>query len=107
MGFVTRVTRRVRLVDQGLLNLSEHICSPRFLVGYVLLDILLSVVFCIDTCLYRYVFVFLPIYFWVLYCLPFFRLTAFEYPFGITMRFLSIRKVKHVLMFVDLILHLH
>jgi hypothetical protein len=61
--------------------------------------------FVVCSVLYRYVFVFLPIYFWALYYLPFFRPTTFEYPFGITMRFLSIRKVKHVLMFVDLILH--
>jgi hypothetical protein len=37
--FVTRLTRRVRLVEQELLTLPEHLSSPRFLVGFVLLDL--------------------------------------------------------------------
>jgi cell shape-determining protein MreC len=38
-GFVTRLTRRVSLVEQDLLTLPEHLSSPPFLVGFVLLDI--------------------------------------------------------------------
>ena len=39
IGFVTRLTRRVPLVDQDLHTILEHLSSPRFLVGLVLLDI--------------------------------------------------------------------
>ena len=39
-GFVTRLTRRVLLVEQELLTLPVH---PRFLVGFVLLDLQLYV----------------------------------------------------------------
>jgi len=39
-GFVTRLTRQVTLVEpQELLTLSEHLSSPRLLVGFVLLDL--------------------------------------------------------------------
>jgi hypothetical protein len=38
-GFVTRLTRRVPLVEQELLTLPEHLSSPRFLVGFVVLDL--------------------------------------------------------------------
>jgi hypothetical protein len=37
-GFATRVTRRVPLVRQELLSVTEHPSSPRILVGFVLLD---------------------------------------------------------------------
>jgi hypothetical protein len=37
--FVTRLTRRVSLVQQELLTLPEHMSSPRFLVEFVLLDL--------------------------------------------------------------------
>jgi len=37
--FVTRLTRRVPLVEQELLTLQEHLSTPRFLVGFVLLDL--------------------------------------------------------------------
>ena len=37
-GFVTRLTRRMPLVEQELLTLLEHLSSPR-LVGLVLLDL--------------------------------------------------------------------
>jgi hypothetical protein len=39
--FVTRLTRRVSLAEQELLTFPEHLSSPRFLVGFVLLDLLL------------------------------------------------------------------
>jgi hypothetical protein len=35
-GFVTRLTRRVPLVEQELLTLPEHMSSPPVLVGFVL-----------------------------------------------------------------------
>ena len=38
-GFVTRLTRRVPLVEQELLTFPEHLSSPRILVGFVLLDL--------------------------------------------------------------------
>jgi hypothetical protein len=37
--FLTRLTRRVSLVEQEHLSLSEHLGSPRCLVGLVLLDL--------------------------------------------------------------------
>jgi hypothetical protein len=38
-GFVTRLTRRVPLVEQELHTLPEHMSSPLVLVGFVLLDL--------------------------------------------------------------------
>jgi hypothetical protein len=38
-GVITRLTRRVSLVEQELLTLPEHLSSPRFLMGFVLLDL--------------------------------------------------------------------
>jgi hypothetical protein len=38
-GFVTRLTRRVPLVEQELLTLPEHLSSPPVLVGFVLLGL--------------------------------------------------------------------
>jgi hypothetical protein len=35
-GFVTRLTRRMPLIEQDLLTLPEHLSSP---VGFVLLDL--------------------------------------------------------------------
>jgi hypothetical protein len=49
-GFVTRLTRRMSLVDQGLLTPPEHMRSPPVLVGFVLLD-MLCVCF-VDRCLF-------------------------------------------------------
>jgi hypothetical protein len=39
IGFVTRLTQRVPLVEQELLTRPEHLSSSRFLVGFVLLDL--------------------------------------------------------------------
>jgi hypothetical protein len=64
--FVTRLTRRVPLVEQKLLTLPEHLSSPRFLVGFVLLDLLFICMFC------RSLFVLLYFFFWPLCCLFFF-----------------------------------
>ena len=38
-GFVTRLKRRVPLVEQELPTLPEHMSSPRLLAGIVLLDL--------------------------------------------------------------------
>ena len=38
-GFVTKLTLRVPLVEQELLTLPEHLSSPPFLMGIVLLDL--------------------------------------------------------------------
>ena len=38
-GFITRVTRRVSLVEQELLTLPEHLSSPPVFLGLVLLDL--------------------------------------------------------------------
>jgi len=38
-GFVTRLTQQVSLVEQELLTFPEHPSSPRFLVGFVLVDL--------------------------------------------------------------------
>jgi len=38
-GFLTRLTRRVPLVEQKLLILLEHISSPPVFGGFVLLDL--------------------------------------------------------------------
>jgi len=38
-GFVTRLTRQVSLVERELPTFPEHLSSPRFLVGFVLLDL--------------------------------------------------------------------
>jgi len=38
-GFVTRLTRRVPLVEQELPTIQEHLSSPQFLVVFVLLDL--------------------------------------------------------------------
>ena len=43
IGFVTRLTRRVPLVEQDLHNLQEYLRSTRSLVGLVLLDLLLDI----------------------------------------------------------------
>ena len=38
-GFVTRLTQQVSLVEQELLTLPEHPSLPRFLVGFVLVNL--------------------------------------------------------------------
>jgi len=38
-GFVTRLTRRVLLVEQKPPTLPEHLSSSLFLVGFVILDL--------------------------------------------------------------------
>jgi hypothetical protein len=38
-GFVTRLTRRVSLVEQELLTLPEHLSSPPVVVVFVIFDL--------------------------------------------------------------------
>ena len=67
-GFVIRVTWRVPLVEQELLTLPEHLISPPFLVGFVLLGFCSMCMFC-RSLIVPLFFFFLP-----LYCLSFFDL---------------------------------
>jgi len=75
--FVTRVTRRIPLVEQEILTLQSSWVHHRFLMGFVLLD-LFCVVFC--TSLF---------FFFVLFLLAnmvsvLLRFTASDYTFGIS-----------------------
>jgi hypothetical protein len=85
-GFVTRVTRRVSLVEQEMLTFPNHLISPRVLVGFVLLDLYFMCMFC------KSLFVFLSFFFWPLCCLSFFDLRILITPFDIFKLFL--RKIK-------------
>ena len=64
-GIVTRVTRRVSLVEQELPNIPEHLSSPPRISG------IRSFVFCVVFC--RSLFVLLYFFAWLLYCLSFFH----------------------------------
>ena len=81
--FVTRLVRRIPLVEQELLNLTEHLSSPPVVVGFVLLD------------LYLYVYVLkIVVCPFVLFLLAivlsvFLRYMASDYPFGIIKLFLA------------------
>ena len=51
LGFVTRVTRRVALVEQELLTLPEYLRSPAVISrGHVVQSLVFSVVFCRSLC---------------------------------------------------------
>ena len=65
-GFVTRLTRRVPLVEQELLTLPEHLSSPPVLVGSCYSIFSFICVFC------RSLFVLLCLFFRSLCCLFFF-----------------------------------
>jgi len=65
-GFVTRLTRRVPLVEQELLTLPEHLSSPPFLVGLCYSIYSFMCMFC------RSLFVLLYLFIWLLCCLFFF-----------------------------------
>jgi hypothetical protein len=64
--FVTRVTRRVTLVEQELLTLPEHLSLPRFLMGSCYSIFSFICMFC------RSLFVLLYFFFWPLCFLFFF-----------------------------------
>ena len=63
-GFVTRLTRRVPLVEQELLTLPEHLSSPSVFSGVRVTRSLVLYVCLVDHCLY--------FFFWLLCCLFFF-----------------------------------
>ena len=65
--FVTRLTRRVSLVEQVLLTLPEHLSSPLVFSG---VRVAQSLVFCVMFS--RSLFVHLPCFLWSLYYLSFF-----------------------------------
>jgi hypothetical protein len=67
-GFVTRLTRRVPLVEQELPTLPEHLSSLRFLLGSWYSIFSFMCMFC------RSLFVLLYFFFWPLCCLFFFDL---------------------------------
>ena len=68
-GFVTRLTRRVPLVEQELLTLSEHPSSPPVFSGVRVTRSLVLYVCFVDRCLS-----FCTFFFWPLCCLLFFNL---------------------------------
>jgi hypothetical protein len=76
IGFVTRLTRRVSLLEQELLTLPEHLSSPPVFSGvHVTRSLVLCVCF-VDRCLS-----FCPFFLWPLCCLSFIdlRLTKVKY----------------------------
>ena len=92
-GFVTRLTRRVPLVEQELLTLPEHLSSHPVFSGVRVTRALIFCICFVDRCLS-----FCLLFFWSLCCLFFclliivlsvlLRYTASDYPFGIFNLFL-------------------
>ena len=75
-GFVARIPQRVPPVEHELLTLSSGAPEyPRFLVGFVSLDLQFSLQFFVDRC---FLFFLLTIVLYVLH-----RFTTSDYPFGI------------------------
>jgi len=85
-GFVTRLTRRVLLVEQELPTLPEHLSSPPVFSGVRVTRSLVVYVCFVDRCLSFCTF-FLVIVLSVLL-----RFTDSVYPFGIFKLFLHIRQ---------------
>jgi hypothetical protein len=94
-GFVTRLTRRVPLVEQKLLTLPEHLSPPRLLVGFVLLDLLFYMyVLFLYRCLSFCTFLLLAIVLSVLL-----RFTNSDYPFDIFKLFLY--SIEHLILRIE------
>ena len=74
---VTRLIRRMPLVEQELLSLPEHLNSPPVLMGFVLLDLQVYV-YVLQNVVYPFVLLLLIIVLSVLY-----RYTDSDYRFGI------------------------
>ena len=91
IGFVTRLRRRLSLVEQELLTLPEHLSSPLVLVGFVLLS-LQFYVYVLQIVVCPFVLFLLAIVLSVLL-----RYTDSDYPFGIFKLFLSIMMRDFVL----------
>jgi len=82
---ITRVTRRVSLVEQGLPTLPGHLSSPPVISG---VRVARSLVFCLMFC--RLWLVLLSFFCWSLCCLFCYGVTDSDYPFGIFKLFLSV-----------------
>jgi hypothetical protein len=65
-GFVTRVARRMPLLEQELLTIPEHLCSPLVFSGFCVSR---SVFLCVLCC--RSLFVLLSFFVWSLLCQSF------------------------------------
>ena len=87
-GFVTRLTRRVSLVEQELLTLSEHPSSPPVFGGVRATGSLALYVCFVDRCLS-----FCTFSFWPLCCLFLYDIRIHDYPFGIFKLFSLTREV--------------
>jgi len=74
-GFVTRLTRRVSLVEQELLTLPENLSSPPVFSGVRVTRSLVLCVCFVDLCLSP-----CPVFFWPLCCLFFFDLRVLIIP---------------------------
>ena len=84
--FVTILTRRVALVEQGLLTLPDHMSSTPVFSGVRVTRFVVLYVCFVDSCLSFCTFIFKP-----LYCLSFCHFLASDYLFGIFKLFLLSR----------------
>jgi hypothetical protein len=82
-GFVTSVTRRVPLVEQELLTLSEDLSSPPI---FSEVPVTRYLVLCVCFC--KWLFVRLSFFIWPFFCLFYFDLRILMTPFGIFKLFL-------------------
>ena len=81
--FVTRLIRRVPLVEQELLTFSEHLSSPPVFSGvHVTRSLVLYVMFC------RSLFVLLSFFLLVIVLSVFLRFTYYDYPVAVFKLFL-------------------
>jgi hypothetical protein len=86
IGFVTRLTRRVSLVEQELLTLREHLSSPPVFSGVRVTRSLVLYVCFVDRCLSFCTF------FWAIVLSVLLRYTDSDYPFGIFKLFLTLHE---------------
>jgi hypothetical protein len=84
--FVTILTRRVALVEQGLLTLPDHMSSTPVFSGVRVTRFVVLYVCFVDRCSSFCTFIFKP-----LYCLSFCHFLASDYLFGIFKLFLLSR----------------
>ena len=90
-GFVTRLTRRVSLVEQELLTISEHLSSPPVFSGVRVTRSLVLCVCFVDRCLSFYTFSFG-------HCMSvYLRYTDSDYSFGIFKLFLLFVRTFEIL----------
>jgi hypothetical protein len=94
-GFITRLTRRVPLVEHELLTLPEHLSSPPFLLGSCYSVFSFICMFC------RSLFVLLYFFFWPLCCRFFFDICILIAPL------VSSNSSKKCLLLLDQTISLH